>query len=44
MSNNRVQTEIKINGEVVARVERPEGLTDEQRMKIMFDVFFKELL
>nr|WNF84807.1 hypothetical protein RJW52_02420 [Streptococcus suis] len=38
MSNKRVQAEIEINGETVAKVECPEGLTDEQKAKIMFDV------
>lgn len=38
MSYKRVQAEIKINGETVAKTESPEGLTDEKKAKIMFDV------
>lgn len=38
MSYKRVQAEIKINGETVAKTEYPEGLTDEKKAKIMFDV------
>lgn len=38
MSYKRVQAKIKINGETVAKVEYPKGLTDEQKAKIMFDV------
>ncbi|HEM2809630.1 TPA: hypothetical protein U2B98_002141 [Streptococcus suis] len=41
MSNKRVRAEIKMNGETVAKVGHPEGLSEEQRMKIMFDVFFR---
>ncbi|MBY4986646.1 hypothetical protein ACTGVN_09870 [Streptococcus suis] len=41
MSNKRVRAEIKMNGETVAKVEYPEGLSEEQRMNIMFDVFFR---
>ncbi|HEL2383144.1 TPA: hypothetical protein TZS71_000894 [Streptococcus suis] len=41
MSNKRVQSEIKMNGETVAKVGHPERLSEEQRMKIMFDIFFR---
>ena len=41
--NKRVQAEIKMNGETVAKVEYPEGLTDEQKEKIMFDALMTYL-
>ncbi|WP_161951118.1 hypothetical protein [Streptococcus suis] len=41
MSNRHVQAEIKMNGETAAKVGHPEGFSEEQIMKIMFDVFFR---
>lgn len=38
MSNRHVQAEIKMNGEIAAKVGHPEGLTDEKKAKIMFHV------